>query len=34
MKSEISKGFFVAIGFLIALFVWSLATGLLGRMHG
>jgi hypothetical protein len=33
-KTDVKKGFFLAVGVLIALFLWGLATGALGRLRG
>jgi hypothetical protein len=33
-KADISTGFWVATGVLIALFLWGLVTGSLGRLRG
>ena len=33
-KADVSKGFWVGLGFLAALLVWGLLAGLLGRARG
>jgi hypothetical protein len=33
-KTDVKKGFFLAVGVLIALFLWGLATGALGKLRG
>jgi hypothetical protein len=33
-KSDLKKGFFIAVGALAALFLWGLVTGSLGKLRG
>lgn len=33
-KADIKKGFFLAVGVLLALLIWGLATGALGKLRG
>ena len=32
-KAEVGKGFWIAAGALLALFVWGLVTGQLGKLR-
>jgi hypothetical protein len=33
-KADIKKGFFLAVGVLLALLIWGLATGAVGKLRG
>ena len=33
-KADIGTGFWTAVGVLLALFLWTLATGSLGKLRG
>jgi len=33
-KADVKTGFWIAVGVLLALFVWSLVSGTLGRVRG
>ena len=33
-KADIKKGFFLAVGVLLAILIWGLATGALGKLRG
>jgi len=33
-KADIKKGFFLAVGVLLALLIWGFATGALGKLRG
>ena len=33
-KADIGTGFWTAVGVLLALFLWGLATGSLGKLRG
>ena len=33
-KADIKKGFFLAVGVLLAVLIWGLATGALGKLRG
>jgi hypothetical protein len=33
-KMDVKKGFWLAVGVLLAIFLWGLATGALGKIRG